>query len=98
MDHDSYPVILVQEDQDGITRVKHRRLYFYCYSKGWNRKGSCFEGYCKHSGSRQLAFYTQRESIQIFTVTAEIAEGYNVGLVSRDVEAVMADYEPASWI
>lgn len=43
------------------------------------------------------SIYRENQSRYV-TVSAGIAEGYNIGLVSRDVEAALAEYEPPKGI
>ncbi|HHU48543.1 MAG: efflux RND transporter permease subunit [Caldicoprobacterales bacterium] len=94
MDHDSYPVILVQEDQDGITRENIADYTFTVTQKDGTEKDVLLKDIANIQEVDSLRSIRRENQSRYLSVTAEIAEGYNVGLVSRDVEAVMADYEP----
>ena len=95
-----YDVYVVDGDQEELTRDKIKKLKI----KGTNKDKEEVM-----VPVRQLVTFTDEEGLnsisrsnqtRYLTVTAEIADGYNIGLVSNDVKQVMEDYDiPAgcSW-
>jgi multidrug efflux pump subunit AcrB len=93
MDDDSYPLILVQEDQEGITRENIADYVFTAVQKDGTEKEVVLKDIASVREVDSLRSIRRENQSRYLSVTAEIADGYNIGLVSRDVEAAMADYE-----
>ena len=94
MDHDSYPVLLVKEVQGGITRENIAEYTFAVTQKDGTEKEVVLKEIASIQEVDSLRSIQRENQSRYLTVTADIEAGYNVGLVSRDIEAVMADYQP----
>lgn len=92
LEHDSYPIILVQEEHDGITRKNIADHTFTVTQKDGTEKEVVLKDIANILEADSLRSIRRDNQSRYITVSAEIAEGYNIGLVSRDVEDAMADY------
>jgi multidrug efflux pump subunit AcrB len=96
MDNDSYPVLLVKEDQNGITRENIGEFTFTAKQKDGTEKEVVLKNIARIEEADSLRSIRRENQSRYITITAEIAHGYNIGLVSRDVEAALSGYEPPS--
>lgn len=92
-DEYDYDVYIVDGEQEELTRDKIKKLKI----TGTNEDQEEVE-----VPVRELVTFTDEEGLnsisrdnqtRYLTVTAEIADGYNIGLVANDVNKVMEDYE-----
>ncbi|MGI6130037.1 MAG: efflux RND transporter permease subunit [bacterium] len=94
VDNDNYPVLLVKEDQEGITKENIADYTFTVTEKDGTEKEIALKDIAEIKEVDSLRSIRRENQSRYMMVTAEIAGGYNIGLVSRDVEAKLADYEP----
>jgi len=92
-ENDSYPVILVQDDQDGISQQNIGEYKFTVTQKDGSEREIILKDIAKIQEANSLRSIRRDNQSRYITVSAEIADGYNIGLVSRDVEAAIVDYE-----
>ncbi|MBN1892153.1 MAG: efflux RND transporter permease subunit [Clostridiales bacterium] len=95
---DEYPVMIVKNDSDRLSLRDLENYRFFITEK---------DGTDKVVRLKEVALITETDSLRAIrrdsqsrymTVSAEIADGYNIGLVSRDVEDRLDTYElPAGY-
>jgi HAE1 family hydrophobic/amphiphilic exporter-1 len=90
--NDNYPVLLVKKDQEGITKANIGDYAFTVTQKDGTEKEIKLKDIAEIREVDSLESIRRENQSRYMTVTAEIADGYNIGLVSRDVEAKLAEY------
>lgn len=96
---ENYPVMLVKTDQQGITRDNLAEYKFEVTQKDGTKKEIRLSDIAEIKETDSLRSINRENQSRYMTVSAEIAEGYNIGLVSRDVEARLKDYKaPAGYV
>jgi len=93
IDSKSYPVMLVKRSQDGITKENIADYSFTVTQRDGTEKEIALKDIAEVKEVDSLDSIRRENQSRYLTVTAEIADGYNIGLVSRDVEARLAGYE-----
>ncbi|HHX77144.1 MAG TPA: efflux RND transporter permease subunit, partial [Firmicutes bacterium] len=93
-EQEEYPVVVLNRADEAITRENIGELIFTVTGRDGVEKQIVLKDIAviKEAPSPK-AIRRDNQSRQI-TVSASIAEGYNIGLVSRDVEGILADYTP----
>lgn len=91
--NNSYPVLLIKEDQEGITRDTLADFSFTVTKQDGQVKEVKLKDIAKISEVDSLRAINRENQSRLMTVNATIADGYNIGLVSSDVEAVLEDYD-----
>lgn len=96
---ENYPVMLVKTDQQGITRDNLAEYKFEVTQKDGTKKEIALGDIAEIKETDSLRSINRENQSRYMTVSAEIADGYNIGLVSRDVEARLKDYKaPAGYV
>ena len=93
VDSGNYPVLLVKKDQEGITKTNIADYKFTVTQRDGSEKEIALKDIAEIKEVDSLKSIRRENQSRYMTVNAEIADGYNIGLVSRDVEARLADYK-----
>ena len=86
------PVVVVPDDRDITTRETLEELKLTGTKNGEDCEVRLSEIAAVTEAASSAAIHRENQSRTV-TVTAQIADGYNIGLVSREVEKLLADYE-----
>ncbi|HHW30971.1 MAG TPA: efflux RND transporter permease subunit [Clostridiaceae bacterium] len=89
----NYPVLLVKSDQGGITQENLADYTFTVKQKDGKEKQVRLGDIAQIIEADSLRAIRRENQARYMTVTAEIADGYNIGLVSREFEKKLADYD-----
>jgi len=89
----NYPVLLVKKDQDGITRESLEDYTFTVTTREGTEKKVALKDIAQIREVDSLQSIRRDNQSRYITVIGEIADGYNIGLVSRDVEDKLAEYK-----
>lgn len=92
----NYPVLLVNPDQEGITKENLDDYSFTVMQQDGEEKEVLLKDIAEIIEADSLNAVRRENQSRYMTVSAEIADGYNIGLVSRDVERNLADYDVPS--
>lgn len=95
--NENYPVMLV-DGQDGLTRENLEDYTFSVTQNDGEEKQIVLSDIATVTEAASLTSIHRENQSRYMTVTAEIADGYNIGLVSRDLESRLDGYEaPAGY-
>ena len=86
------PVVVVPDDRDITTRETLEELKLTGTRNQQDCEVRLSEIAAVTEAASSAAIHRENQSRTV-TVTAQIADGYNIGLVSRDVEKLLADYQ-----
>lgn len=86
------PVVVVPDDRDITTRETLEELKLTGTRNQQDCEVRLSEIAAVTEAASSAAIHRENQSRTV-TVTAQIADGYNIGLVSREVEKLLADYE-----
>ena len=86
------PVVVVPDDRDITTRETLEELKLTGTKNGEDCEVRLSEIAAVTEAASSAAIHRENQSRTV-TVTAQIADGYNIGLVSREVEKLLADYQ-----
>ena len=86
------PVVVVPDDRDITTRETLEELELTGTQNQQDCEVRLSEIAAVTEAASSAAIHRENQSRTV-TVTAQIADGYNIGLVSREVEKLLADYE-----
>ncbi len=86
------PVVVVPDDRDITTRETLEELKLTGTKNGEDCEMRLSEIAAVTEAASSAAIHRENQSRTV-TVTAQIADGYNIGLVSREVEKLLADYQ-----
>lgn len=86
------PVVVVPDDRDITTRETMEELKLTGTQNQQDCEVRLSEIAAVTEAASSAAIHRENQSRTV-TVTAQIADGYNIGLVSREVEKLLADYE-----
>ncbi|HHY81699.1 MAG TPA: efflux RND transporter permease subunit [Clostridiales bacterium] len=90
---ENYPVLLISQDQKGITRENLAEYTFTVTQKDGTEKEVMLGDIAEITESDSLRAIRRENQSRYMTVSAEIADGFNIGLVSREFEEKLADYK-----
>jgi multidrug efflux pump subunit AcrB len=94
----NYPVLLVKSDQEGITQENFADYTFTVKQKDGKEKLVKLGDIAQIVEADSLRAIRRENQSRYMTVAAEIADGYNIGLVSREFEDKLAGYDvPAGY-
>jgi len=94
----NYPVLLVKHNQNGITRENLANYTFTVKQKDGTEKQVVLGDIANIYEADTLNAINRENQSRFLTVSAEIADGYNIGLVSREFENKLASYKvPAGY-
>ncbi len=97
-EQEEYPVVVVRRTDEAVTRENIGELIFTVTGQDGVEKQIVLKDIAEITEAPSpKAIRRDNQSRQI-TVSAAIAEGYNIGLVSRDVEGILADYTPPAGV
>lgn len=91
-DSDNYSVLLVKEDQNGITRDNLADYTFTVKGQDQSEKEVVLKDIAEIKEVDSLDSISRENQSRFMSLTASIADGYNIGLVSRDVESALEKY------
>lgn len=86
------PVVVVPDDRDITTRETLEELKLTGTQNHQDCEVRLSEIAAVTEAASSAAIHRENQSRTV-TVTAQIADGYNIGLVSREVEKLLADYQ-----
>ena len=86
------PVVVVPDDRDITTRETLEELQLTGTQNQHDCEVRLSEIAAVTEAASSAAIHRENQSRTV-TVTAQIADGYNIGLVSREVEKLLADYQ-----
>ena len=86
------PVVVVPDDRDITTRETLEELELTGTQNHQDCEVRLSEIAAVTEAASSAAIHRENQSRTV-TVTAQIADGYNIGLVSREVEKLLADYQ-----
>ena len=86
------PVVVVPDDRDVTTRETLEELELTGTKNQQDCEVRLSEIAAVTEAASSAAIHRENQSRTV-TVTAQIADGYNIGLVSREVEKLLADYQ-----
>ena len=86
------PVVVVPDDRDITTRETLEELKLTGTKNQQDCEVRLSEITAVTEAASSAAIHRENQSRTV-TVTAQIADGYNIGLVSREVEKLLADYQ-----
>lgn len=86
------PVVVVPDDRDITTRETLEELKLTGTKNGEDCEVRLSEIAAVTDAASSAAIHRENQARTV-TVTAQIADGYNIGLVSREVEKLLADYQ-----
>ena len=86
------PVVVVPDDRDITTRETLEELKLTGTKNQQDCEVRLSEIAAVTEAASSAAIHRENQSRTV-TVTAQIADGYNIGLVSREVEKLLADYQ-----
>lgn len=86
------PVVVVPDDRDITTRETLEELELTGTQNQQDCEMRLSEIAAVTEAASSAAIHRENQSRTV-TVTAQIADGYNIGLVSREVEKLLADYQ-----
>lgn len=86
------PVVVVPDDRDITTRETLEELELTGTKNQQDCEVRLSEIAAVTEAASSAAIHRENQSRTV-TVTAQIADGYNIGLVSREVEKLLADYQ-----
>ena len=86
------PVVVVPDDRDITTRETLEELKLTGTKNGEDCEMRLSEIAAVTEAASSAAIHRENQSRTV-TVTAQIVDGYNIGLVSREVEKLLADYQ-----
>lgn len=86
------PVVVVPDDRDITTRETLEELELTGTQNQQDCEVRLSEIAAVTEAASSAAIHRENQSRTV-TVTAQIADGYNIGLVSREVEKLLADYQ-----
>lgn len=86
------PVVVVPDDRDITTRETLEELKLTGTQNRQDCEVRLSEIAAVTEAASSAAIHRENQSRTV-TVTAQIADGYNIGLVSREVEKLLADYQ-----
>lgn len=86
------PVVVVPDDRDITTRETLEELEITGTQNQQDCEVRLSEIAAVTEAASSAAIHRENQSRTV-TVTAQIADGYNIGLVSREVEKLLADYQ-----
>ncbi len=86
------PVVVVPDDRDITTKETLEELKLTGTKNGEDCEVRLSEIAAVTEAASSAAIHRENQSRTV-TVTAQIADGYNIGLVSREVEKLLADYQ-----
>ncbi|HCS73337.1 MAG TPA: acriflavin resistance protein [Clostridiales bacterium] len=92
-DNDSYPVLIINHDQKGISKKNLADYSFTVKQKDGTEKEIKLKDISEIYEADSLESISRENQSRYMIVSAEIADGYNIGLVSRKFEQNIADYE-----
>jgi len=90
---ENYPVLLISQDQKGITRKNLAEYTFTVTQKDGTEKEVMLGDIAEITEADSLRAIRRENQSRYMTVSAEIADGFNIGLVSREFEEKLADYK-----
>jgi len=91
-ENESFPVLLVNHNQGGITKANLADYSFTVKLKDGTEKQVALKDIAEIIEADTLNAINRENQSRFMTVSAEIADGYNIGLVSRELERKLADY------
>ncbi|NLC44827.1 MAG: MMPL family transporter, partial [Clostridiales bacterium] len=92
-DNESYPVLIINHDQKGINKENLADYSFTVMQKDGIEKEIKLGDISEIFEADSLDSISRENQSRYMMVSAEIADGYNIGLVSRDFEDKLASYE-----
>lgn len=91
---EEYPVIVVNAERENITRDNIDAYTFTVTGKDGSEKEILLGDIAEITETITPAWITRENQSRHVTVFASVADGYNIGLVSRDFEKNLAAYTP----
>lgn len=88
-----YDVFVVNEVDDALTRESLQMITIDTTDKDGKKVSVPLSEIATFENTESLKSINRAEQTRYITVSAAIADGYNVGLVSADVESALKDYE-----
>ncbi|MGN0293593.1 MAG: efflux RND transporter permease subunit [Lachnospiraceae bacterium] len=88
-----YDVYVVDGEQEELTRDKIKKMKITGTNEDKEEVEIPVKDIVAFSDEEGLNSISRSNQTRYLTVSAEIADGYNIGLVSNDVKAAMKDYE-----
>lgn len=88
-----YPVIVFNATRDGITRETLTDITFEVTNSDREEVTICLGDIATIQEVEGMQAIRRTNQVRYVTVNAEIADGYNIGLVSRELEAALAGFE-----
>lgn len=92
-DDASYEVYVSNEDTDALSADDVRKYTFDVTAPDGTESEVKLSDIAKIEDSEALSSISRRDQKRYLTVSAEIADGYNVSLVAADVQDALDDYE-----
>ncbi|MDO4344168.1 MAG: efflux RND transporter permease subunit [Eubacteriales bacterium] len=91
-----YPVIVVSDTDETLTREKIEKLTIPGKDEENQEVDVPLSDLVDFVDTEGFSSINREAQVRYVTVSAQIAEGYNIGLVSADVEEALKDYEVPS--
>ena len=91
---DEYPVIVIGAQQESLTREELGELSLTVADPEGEEKKVLLGDIAQISEAATPAAIARENQSRQVSVTASLDEGYNIGLVSRELEKKLADYTP----
>lgn len=87
-----YPVVVVDQKSESLTREDIRNYKFKVTKNDGTTKNIKLSKIASITDTESLSSINRESQQRYITVSAAIADGYNVGLVSVDIEDALKDY------
>ncbi len=94
----SYPVMIIPPDENKITRDNLMDYTFEVTSPTGEESTVALKEIATISYAPALTTISRDSGARVMSVSAAVDTGYNVGLLSRDVEEALAEYTPPNGI
>jgi HAE1 family hydrophobic/amphiphilic exporter-1 len=98
VDNADYPVVVINNQRAEISRDNLDDFEFEVERQDGTKETVVLSDIAEISEAQSLKAINRDSQSRYMTVSAAVADGYNIGLVSRDVEDVLENYEvPAGF-
>jgi multidrug efflux pump subunit AcrB len=97
-DQGDYPVVVVSPETNDLTRDNIGDYTFALTEQDGTEKEVLLSDIALVSEAYSPSSIRRQNQSRYLAVTASLDEGYNIGLVSRDIESRLADYTPPSGV
>lgn len=95
---EEYPVMIINSERKTVTRDNISEYSFTVTGRDGTEKEVHLGQIAEITGAISPTSITRQNLSRYVTVSASIADGYNIGLVSRDLEVKLAAYSPPPGI